>query len=205
VIDLPDWFDPSQDAMLTPKALRGLVHPLRIRLLQLLQDDGPATATSLAARIEQSSGVASYHLRVLAEHGFIVEDTDRGTGRDRWWRATHRSTSFTFRMPEDPGDSDTVEDAEQYMRLLANQAHRRVIDYVDSLAARREELPDLPWQMGELPLRLSVAEAREFVRDVADLLQRYRREQGDPDPRAGTMRAMYQFQLLPDEPPRVTP
>lgn len=200
-MDLPDWFDPTQDAMLTPKALRGLVHPIRIRLLQMLQIDGPATATSLAARIKQSSGVASYHLRVLAEHGFILEDTDRGTGRDRWWRAAHRETSFTFRMPEDPGDDGTVEDAELYMRLLANQAHRRVIDYVDSLAARREELPNLPWQMNEWPIRLSVDEARALAARVHELVLNYRREQGDPDPRPDTMRAVFQFQMLPDELP----
>lgn len=201
-MDLPDWFDPAQDAMLTPKALRGLVHPIRIRLLQMLQIDGPATATSLAARIEQSSGVASYHLRVLAEHGFILEDTDRGTGRDRWWRAAHRETSFTFRMPEDPGDDGTVEDAELYLRLLANQAHRRVIDYVDSLAARRDELPNLPWQMNEWPIRLSVDEARALAAQVHELVLNYRREQGDPDPRPDTMRAVFQFQMLPDERPQ---
>lgn len=201
-MDLPDWFDPARDAMLTPKALRGLVHPIRIRLLQMLQIDGPATATTLAARIEQSSGVASYHLRVLAEHGFILEDTDRGTGRDRWWRAAHRETSFTFRMPEDPGDDGTVEDAELYLRLLANQAHRRVIDYVDSLAARREELPNLPWQMNEWPIRLSVDEARALAAQVHELVLNYRREQGDPDPRPGTMRAVFQFQMLPDELPQ---
>jgi DNA-binding transcriptional ArsR family regulator len=78
---LPDWYDPSRDLLLTPGRLRGLVHPARMKLLQSLQEDGPATATSLATRIGQSSGVASYHLRVLAEHGFIVEDTERGTGR----------------------------------------------------------------------------------------------------------------------------
>jgi DNA-binding transcriptional ArsR family regulator len=205
VIDLPKWIDPKQDAVLTPKSLRGLVHPLRIRLLQLLQDDGPATATSLAERIEQSSGVASYHLRVLAEHGFIVEDTERGTGRDRWWRAVHRETSFTFRMPEDPGDADTVGDAEEYLRLLANEAHRRVIDFVNSLAAQREELPKMPWQMNVWPIRLTVDEARELAQNVHELVLRYRREPGDPDPRPDTMRAVFQFQVLPDDPGQPLP
>jgi DNA-binding transcriptional ArsR family regulator len=186
--------------MLTPKALRGVVHPLRMRLLQLLQNDGPATATSLAARIEQSSGVASYHLRVLAEHGFIVEDTDRGTGRDRWWRAVHRSTSFTFRMPDDPGDAESVEDAEYFLRYLADEAHRKTMSYVDSIAARREELPDLAWQFGTWPLRLSVDEARALAGRITELLVEFHREQGDPDPRPDTERAVFQFQLLPDDP-----
>src|SRR3954453_21336811 len=135
----PDWFDPAQDAMLTPQALRGLVHPVRLRLLDLLQADGPATATSLGQRIGQSSGVTSYHLRVLAEHGFIVEDEARGNARDRWWRAIHRTTSFTFRMPEDPGTEDTLEEAERYVRLVAEDSYRRVLAFVSTLAGRRDE------------------------------------------------------------------
>ena len=54
----PDWFDPAEDAMLTPQALRGLVHPVRLRLLDLLQADGPATATSLGQRIGQGGAPA---------------------------------------------------------------------------------------------------------------------------------------------------
>src|SRR5215475_11195 len=125
--DLPHWFDPAQDQMLTPQALRGLVHPIRLRLLDLLQADGPATASGLAQRIGQSSGVTSYHLRVLAEHGFVVEDTERGNARDRWWRAVHRTTSFTFRTAEDPGTEETIEEAERFIRLVAEESHRRVL------------------------------------------------------------------------------
>jgi Helix-turn-helix domain len=62
----PAWFDPSSDLMLTPRRLRGLAHPIRVRLLYLLETDGPATATQLGRRIGQSSGVTSYHLRMLA-------------------------------------------------------------------------------------------------------------------------------------------
>src|SRR5205085_4403396 len=122
----------AQDAMLTPKALRGLVNPIRLRLLDLLQADGPATATGLAKRIGQSSGVTSYHLRVLAEHGFVVEDSERGTGRDRWWRPVHRSTSFTFRTDDEPAD----ENAEYFMRLIADEMHRRLVDYIGGMSAR---------------------------------------------------------------------
>ncbi|MGN0064821.1 MAG: winged helix-turn-helix domain-containing protein [Nocardioides sp.] len=75
-----------------PQALRALAHPLRVRLLGLLRVEGPATATSLAHRLDLNSGATSYHLRQLATHGFIEEDTTRGTGRERWWRAAHAST-----------------------------------------------------------------------------------------------------------------
>jgi DNA-binding transcriptional ArsR family regulator len=61
----PEPFE--QDAvMLDPHNLRGLAHPLRVRLLGLLRSDGSSTATRLAERLGQSSGATSYHLRQLA-------------------------------------------------------------------------------------------------------------------------------------------
>jgi DNA-binding transcriptional ArsR family regulator len=191
--------DPARDLILTPGRLRGLVHPVQMKLLQLLQEDGPATATSLAARIGQSSGVASYHLRVLAEHGFLVEDAERGNGRDRWWRAVHRSTSFTFRMPDDPGDEQTVEDAERFVRMDADEMYQRMVAFIDTFAARRAELADLPWTLSYWPVRLTRAEARALAAQVNALVAPYRRMQGDPEPREDTERAYFQFQLLPDE------
>ncbi|HKC27939.1 MAG TPA: helix-turn-helix domain-containing protein [Jatrophihabitans sp.] len=200
MIDLPEWFDPAQDRLLTPQALRGLVHPIRLRLLDLLQADGPATATGLGRRIGQSSGVTSYHLRVLAEHGFVVEDTERGTGRDRWWKAVHRSTSFTFRMPGDPGTEETIEEAEQFIRLVADESHRRVLEFITTIPGRRAELAAMPWTVSEWPLQLTLDEARELRDAMRDLVVRYRRDPAEPDPRDDAVRAYAIFQLIPDEP-----
>ena len=77
------------------RALEALAHPLRWRLLALLRADGPATATRLAERVQESSGLTSYHLRKLAEVGLVEEDRDRGTRRERWWRAVHEVTNWS--------------------------------------------------------------------------------------------------------------
>ncbi|MCF3146753.1 helix-turn-helix transcriptional regulator [Streptomyces platensis] len=69
------------------RSLRGLAHPLRMRILDLLALDGPDTATGLGRRLGENTGTVSWHLRHLAAHGFIEEETDRGTRRERWWRA----------------------------------------------------------------------------------------------------------------------
>ena len=69
-----------------------MAHPLRLRLLGLLRIDGPATASGLAAQLGLNSGATSYHLRQLALHGFIEEVAERGSRRDRWWRASHEVT-----------------------------------------------------------------------------------------------------------------
>ena len=71
----PD-FDPDRDIALDAGSLRGLAHPVRLRMLGLLRTEGPATATRLAARLGLNSGATSYHLRQLATHGFVVEATD---------------------------------------------------------------------------------------------------------------------------------
>jgi DNA-binding transcriptional ArsR family regulator len=198
--ELPEWFDPAQDALLSPKALRGLVHPIRLRLLDLLQADGPATATSLVERIEQSSGVTSYHLRVLSEHGFIAEAPELGNGRDRWWRALHRTTSFTFRMPADPGTPDTIEQAEQFVRLVAEESHRRVLAFIATLSSRQgEELVDMPWTVSDWPLQLTLEEARKLRLAITTLAMPYRRDPAGPEPRAGTVRAHLDFQITPED------
>lgn len=88
-----------------PTALKALAHPVRLRMLSLLRLDGPATASGLAARLGLNSGATSYHLRQLAQHGFIEEDAGRGNARDRWWRSVHESTSFG----DDPDDGEAVE------------------------------------------------------------------------------------------------
>jgi hypothetical protein len=186
--------------MFTPGRLRGLTHPIRVRLLLLLQDDGPATASQLGRRIGHSSGLMSYHLRFLANLGFVEEDTSRGDGRDRWWRAVHRTSGLTFRSPDDPGDIESIELAAQYMRVGVELYHERMVAYLNSLPDRREELPTLPWTFDDQALDLTVDEARALASDVRALVGRYRRGQRDGPSPEGTVRAYFQFQMLPDEP-----
>src|SRR6476620_8214174 len=91
---------------ITPTAagLRALSHPTRLKMLMLLRLEGPATATSLAGKLQLNTGATSYHLRQLAEHGFIEEDAERGDARDRWWKAAHESThaSIADRSADEP-------------------------------------------------------------------------------------------------------
>lgn len=67
--------------------LQGIAHPVRVRMLAMLRAEGPATATTLARRLGLNTGATSYHLRQLAAHGFIVEDTHSLSSR---WRSRWR-------------------------------------------------------------------------------------------------------------------
>lgn len=82
-----------------PRTLRALSHPVRLRILDHLATYGPATATELADRIGESAANCSWHLRQLAQHGFI-EEAGGGTGRQRPWRLVIQSSHVP--NPEQP-------------------------------------------------------------------------------------------------------
>jgi DNA-binding transcriptional ArsR family regulator len=69
---------------LTRSAMWAMAHPIRFRIWELLRE-GPSTASRVGRRLSESRGSASYHLRVLAGAGLIVEDESLGTRRERWW------------------------------------------------------------------------------------------------------------------------
>ncbi|GHD26408.1 transcriptional regulator [Streptomyces violarus] len=115
--------DPEHDTA----ALKALTHPLRIRLLGLLRQDGPATASELAARTGESSASASYHLRVLAKYAFIAEAEHRD-GRERRWRALHTMTSW----------SNEAMESSEAGRAFVSLARRRQLEHLESSLARHE-------------------------------------------------------------------
>ncbi|GEL45270.1 helix-turn-helix domain-containing protein [Cellulomonas hominis] len=67
-------------------ALKAFTHPLRMAMIDHLQEHGPATATQLARALGESTGQTSYHLRQLERHGFVEDDPEHTGGRERWWR-----------------------------------------------------------------------------------------------------------------------
>jgi DNA-binding transcriptional ArsR family regulator len=70
-------------------ALRALAHPLRLRLLELAAAEDTVTTALASARTGESSGNCSFHLRLLARHGFLtsVDGRDR---REHPWRLAER-------------------------------------------------------------------------------------------------------------------
>jgi DNA-binding transcriptional ArsR family regulator len=70
-----------------PGIFRTLANPLRRRILSHLQQHREANSTSLARALGESTGTTSYHLRKLAEQGFVEEVPGKSDGRERWWRA----------------------------------------------------------------------------------------------------------------------
>ena len=74
-----------------------------------------------------------------------------------------------------------------------------MVGFVDSLAGRLDTLATLPWTFSESSLELTHPQARELSAEVTALLDRYRRETGAPAGDPAAVRAVFQFQMLPDE------
>ena len=117
----------------TPEQLKALTHPVRVRMLGMLRIDGPATATTLANRLGLNTGATSYHLRQLAQRGFVVEDTERGTGRERWWRAAHQVTT-TDTAPADPDARDTMDAYLQSVVVVMTERLQRSVEELPTLS-----------------------------------------------------------------------
>jgi predicted ArsR family transcriptional regulator len=118
-----------------PTALRALSHPIRLRILGLLRVDGPSTATALATRLGLNSGATSYHLRQLAQHGFAVDDAERGNGRDRWWRAAHRSTRTDASTEASPEGREALDAFGQAIAVVHTENLQRAVEEQPMLPA----------------------------------------------------------------------
>lgn len=169
---LPSWMDRERAVRLDAKSVRALAHPIRLKILGILRTDGSATSTTLADRLGLNTGATSYHLRQLASYGFIVEDTGRGQGRERWWRAAHTMTVF---------DRETLtgtESGEAYIRSIGQIIAEDIQRATDQYATLPQE-----WRaavtFSDTILLLTPAETAQLKKDLWEVLGRYRRH--DPD------------------------
>ncbi|MER5878374.1 winged helix-turn-helix domain-containing protein [Streptomyces sp. NPDC001910] len=184
---------PSQ-VHLTPRNLRGIAHPLRVQILTSLRTEGPATATKVARRLGLNTGATSYHLRQLAEYGFITEAPSRGGRRERWWQAAHANTV----VPD-----DEVLDGSEGLGSAYLQALGQV--WSGALAAAIEATPTLTpeWRdaqdFGDYALTLTPADAKELAAEIHALLRRRTSAAAASaaQPPDDAARVSFQFQLFP--------
>jgi DNA-binding transcriptional ArsR family regulator len=175
--------DPQQERHVTdPADLKAVAHPLRVRMLALLRRHGPATATELAQRLDTETGSTSYHLRILAKHGFVAEAAAGPEGRrhprERRWEAVHRTTGW----------SNTQLAATDAGREAAAMMRRRQVEVligdVERFEAEQDRL-DAAWVeaagIGDLQVRLTLAGIGElWDRFYAHLDELRARDNDDP-------------------------
>ncbi|GAA0610963.1 helix-turn-helix domain-containing protein [Streptomyces crystallinus] len=161
-----------RERSLDARSLRGLAHPLRIRLLAALRHDGPATASQLGERLGESSGATSYHLRQLAAHGFVEDAPEHGKGRERWWRAAHEGTTFTEELHRDP-DPEVRGAVDLFMHEIATIHTQELSTWLGTANEWPEEWSTSS-DMSDFTLRLTAAQLRELNDKTHELIESYR-------------------------------
>ena len=173
------------------EALRVLAHPMRQRILRYLRQGGPATSTSLARDLSENSGIMSYHLRQLAEYGFVQEVAGRVQGRERWWQAAPRKVWIPREglgpeaRAEASGLRPMAEDLEDFERFRA----------------AREAMGEWgrgTWAVQRTTLRLTRGETARLIAEQQELISRYHRDAGDAP--AGARAVVLSFLVYPQPP-----
>lgn len=189
--DAHEWLEGLEVVELDSEQLRTLAHPMRNRIVSSLRLEGPATSAVLAERLDTNTGQTSYHLRALAAVGLVVEDPERGTRRERWWKAAQRGHSWSETAFEaDPNDRHA---ANWLIRFYQRQYFQWISDWYD----QRGEWP-VEWRDAATSADHFFMATPELATALSDelqeLLARYRElgEELDPeDPDVKRMTVIY--------------
>lgn len=114
-------------------ALRAFAHRLRQEIYELLVLHGPMTATALGDALDETPANCSWHLRKLAEHGF-VEEAPGAKGRQRPWQATSMGLSWG----EHEADDEAQRAGTAVSRMLLDRERSRLDA---SMERRRTDAP----------------------------------------------------------------
>jgi DNA-binding transcriptional ArsR family regulator len=143
--------------------LKALAHPLRLRLLEAIIDDGEQSPIALSRRFDQPLATVSRHVRILRDLGFLelTRTEPRRGAVEHFYRALRRAF---------------IEDAEwgvlpvAMRRGLARQTFRKI--FAEASAAGADGGFDAEWaHLARLPLELDEVGRREIAEALFDLLR----------------------------------
>ena len=163
---------PVRGGRLATDAMRALAHPLRLRILDELSINGPLTASGLAERLGESSGVTSYHLRQLEKHELVREVTGKGNARERWWERRPGSISTPERHEFPAGSAERLATTlieDEWSR--AREAHLHEF-YADGAEVFGTEWLDVATS-DTINLRLTPEQLQQLVADLDVVLWKY--------------------------------
>ena len=147
--------------------LRALSHPTRLALIDLLEEEGPLTATQAGERLGESPANTSFHLRTLARYGY-VEEAPGGRGRQRPWQVVDRTTSIVG----DELEPEAKLAAEALLELIRERDLQRLRVYESSRSAYPKEWREAAHEM-RLTAHLTAAELAELFASIESVLEPY--------------------------------
>src|SRR5690349_19457960 len=152
-----------------PEALRALAHPIRLKLLELLTVDGPATGRRLADLTGESTASISYHVGQLVKWGLVEPALDLARGRERPWQATSRGITWT-------ATGDGSPEFAAASRALREQFIARRLAALDDFQRHEGEF-DITWReaawLGEDMGYLDPAELTEAAARIKAVIAEY--------------------------------
>jgi predicted transcriptional regulator len=155
----------NRASLTDPEAIAALTHPLRLKLLNHLMTNGPATASAAARAVGDTPSNSSYHLRILARYGWVAAD-EPADARERPWRAL--VTGFGVDLagrPDDPAVRALV-------ALTVQQEQQEVRDALERYAGLSEEWREAS-SHNSYTLRMTSEEAVELAQRVDALIRPY--------------------------------
>jgi len=184
----------ADDRITDPERVRALAHPLRLALLDLLDDEGEATATRCAEVTGESVASCSFHLRILAKYGYIEPGERRG--REKPWRPVNRRR--TFRPDYDDPASLRAVGALAELTVLGEA--ERIRNWLTTVPREPE-----PWHDAVTITRSAFwATAEEMAalrREIEALTDRFTGRWDDPSLRPDGSRPARLFAVLNPDPP----
>jgi predicted ArsR family transcriptional regulator len=178
-----------------PRALRALTHPIRLSLLELLDREGPLTATEAGELIGESPASCSFHLRTLAKYGF-VEEAAGGRGRQRPWQVKKVISTIT--------DTELSPEARLAAQAFVDLMRQRQQEWLRRWDTARgsyaTEWRDAATEMHTV-LHLTAAELAALTEVMSEATLRYA-DRDDPGQRpVGTVPVSLTVQAFPLSPP----
>lgn len=168
--------------------LRALSHPTRLALMELLEADGPLTATAAGERLGESPANASFHLRTLARYGY-VEEAPGGTGRQRPWQIVDRA----IKISSDELGPEAKLTADALLQLLREADLQRLRAYGSTRDDYPKEWRDAAHEV-RLLVHLTAAELADLFGAIESALAPYLEKN---ERRPGTLPVSFGLHAVP--------
>ena len=167
---------PARRRLSDPEVMKAVSHPTRVAVLELILREGPLTATQAAELLDESPGTMSWHLQMLAKHGF-VEEAEGGRGRSRPWRLVNAGTTT-----DDDAEGASSETAAAVGVMAEVAVERRSERFHEWIRTRHSSSPEwrTAWFNNGSLLYLTPEELHTMAEDLVAVFERYRERTIDP-------------------------
>ena len=181
-----------------PRTLRALAHPLRLQLLGILRTAGPATVSGLAESVGQAVPLVSYHLRQLADHGFIEEAPELAKDRrETWWKSSHEFTSWSITdFLDTPERLDAIG---VFQREVLQRHFERIEQFFAQAPSWSREWLDAS-EMSDVRVTLTPSQLKELTGELWDVINRWREREPEAEGGESTELILYAFPIRQGSP-----